>query len=62
MVLWDAIVPAYLPPPDANLVTKVFVPTVETLRMTFILDLLVKQRNPVLFVGNAGTGKTTIGN
>ena len=61
MVLWDSMVPAYSPPSDAYLVTKVFVPTVETLRITFVMDLLVKLKNPVLLVGTAGTGKTTNG-
>lgn len=42
------------------LVSSMFVPTVETVRMTFVLDTLAKNRRPVCFVGNAGTGKTTI--
>lgn len=57
---WETIVPAYDPPVDAYLVTKVFVPTVDSKRLSFMLDLLVRNQRPALLVGNAGTGKTTI--
>ena len=36
------------------------VPTAETARQRFLLDLHVKARRGMLYVGSAGTGKTTI--
>jgi dynein heavy chain len=36
------------------------VPTAETARQRFLLDLHVKHRRGMLYVGSAGTGKTTI--
>jgi dynein heavy chain len=36
------------------------VPTAETARQRFLLDLHVKARRGMLYVGAAGTGKTTI--
>jgi dynein heavy chain len=36
------------------------VPTAETTRQKFILDMHVKNKKGVLYVGSAGTGKTTI--
>jgi ABC-type dipeptide/oligopeptide/nickel transport system ATPase component len=60
MVPWKGVVPDYEPPNDAYLVSKVFVPTVETVRLSFVTDLLVRLHQPVLMVGTAGTGKTTI--
>lgn len=35
-------------------------PTAETTRQRFILDMHVKYKKGVLYVGSAGTGKTTI--
>ena len=39
---------------------SLFVDTVETTRMSFLLDKLVKNSKYAMFVGNAGTGKTEI--
>jgi dynein heavy chain len=36
------------------------VPTAETARQRFLLDLHVNARRGMLYVGSAGTGKTTI--
>jgi len=36
------------------------VPTAETVRQRFLLDLHVHSRKGMLYVGSAGTGKTTI--
>ena len=51
-------VPEFHAPEDAYLVTKVFVPTVDTVSLSFVVDLLVARQKPVLLVGTAGTGKT----
>ena len=39
---------------------NIYVSTPETLRVTNLLDLLMKNRHAVMLVGGAGTGKTTI--
>uniref|UniRef100_A0A7S3YCK6 Uncharacterized protein n=1 Tax=Lotharella globosa TaxID=91324 RepID=A0A7S3YCK6_9EUKA len=71
---WDGVVPKYAPGANAHLVTQVFVPTDETLRVTRIVDLLCstaymadgkhrkgrKECWGVMLVGGAGTGKTAI--
>jgi len=36
------------------------VPTAETARQRFLLDLHVNARRGMLYVGSAGTGKTTV--
>ena len=40
--------------------SNIVVPTVETTRQRYLLDLHVRHRRGVLYVGAAGTGKTTI--
>jgi dynein heavy chain len=36
------------------------VPTVDTLKFTFILNLMVSNKFPVIFVGESGTAKSVI--
>lgn len=36
------------------------VPTTETTRVKYFLDMLIERRRPVMLVGNAGTGKTVL--
>ena len=43
-----------------GLFNNIVVPTAETTRQRFILDMHVKAKKGVLYVGSAGTGKTTI--
>ena len=54
---WDDRVPAYEPPAD-RLFCNVLVPTVDTVKHTALLSLLVEQKVPVLFIGDSGTAKT----
>ena len=43
-----------------GLFSNIVVPTAETTRQRFLLDMHVKAKKGVLYVGSAGTGKTTI--
>ena len=56
MCPWSSKLPAYHPGGADLLVSNISVPTVDTFRLTYLVDLLAKQRAPVCFVGNAGTG------
>ena len=49
-------------PAYEGLFSNLVVPTAETTRQRFLLDLHVAARKGVLYVGSAGTGKTTIVN
>lgn len=40
----------------------VLVPTAETVRIRYFLDLLMKNKHPVMLVGSAGCGKTVLVN
>jgi dynein heavy chain, axonemal len=62
---WSTRVPKYVPVPIGNRsgeqpFSALVVPTVDTTRLTALLDQLVKKGHPVMFVGTAGTGKTTL--
>jgi dynein heavy chain len=57
-VHWSTKVKKY--DPTEGLYTNIVVPTAETTRQRFIIDMHVKQKKGVLYVGSAGTGKTTI--
>ena len=35
-------------------------PTAETTRVRFFLDMFIERRRPIMLVGNAGTGKTVL--
>ncbi|KAF5834390.1 hypothetical protein DUNSADRAFT_8976 [Dunaliella salina] len=58
MVPWEDKVPKfqYIPGDFGS----IFVPTVETTRLTYFLDSLINNKHHVMFVGNTGTGKTAI--
>lgn len=58
-VHWSRIVPAYTY--DAKLpFFSIMVPTVETVRYTTILEMLVGVGKPVFFTGSTGVGKSII--
>eukprot|EP00698_Gefionella_okellyi_P021190 TRINITY_DN679_c0_g2_i1.p1 TRINITY_DN679_c0_g2~~TRINITY_DN679_c0_g2_i1.p1 ORF type:complete len:4462 (-),score=1316.63 TRINITY_DN679_c0_g2_i1:16-13401(-) len=58
---WESRVPKFTPVPDQP-ASSIFVPTVDTVRLTYLLNLLVdhEKPKPVMLVGPAGTGKNFI--
>jgi P-loop containing dynein motor region len=56
---WASAVPAPDIPADAQL-GDIVVPTVVTVRYTFLLDTCVRAGHPVLLVGPTGTGKSLL--
>jgi len=58
-VHWDTCVQEFDKSYD-GLFNNLVVPTTETTRQRFLLDLHVKSKKGMLYVGTAGTGKTTV--
>jgi hypothetical protein len=59
---WSKLVPKYTHNPEAKFY-EILVPTVDTVRATWLLKLMVDIRRPVVLVGETGTSKTaTIAN
>ena len=56
---WQELCPEYIPPSELNF-SKVVVQTAETTALTYATRLLSSTGRPVMLVGGAGTGKTTI--
>lgn len=55
--LWDISTYDF---PEEPIFSKLFVPTLYTTRLKFLLNLHVGRKQPLLFVGSAGTGKTAL--
>ncbi|XP_078467787.1 dynein axonemal heavy chain 10-like [Lampetra planeri] len=58
-VSWANRVPQYMPRPEVRF-GDILVPTVDTLRITWLLEQMVKIKRPALLVGESGTSKTVI--
>ena len=59
---WTQLVPDYVHNPEAKFY-EILVPTVDTVRATWLLKLMVETRKPVVLIGETGTSKTaTIAN
>jgi dynein heavy chain len=56
---WAGKIPNY-EHTDEPIYNKIFVPTIHTTRLRYLLDIHLKRKHPVLFVGGAGTGKTQV--
>jgi dynein heavy chain, axonemal len=56
---WNDEIIKYAPQYD-TLFQNIVVPTLDTTRLKYILELHMKMEKPVIFVGGAGTGKTAI--
>ena len=62
---WGTQVRKYAPVPIGTRAgeqpfTALVVPTIDSTRLTILLDQLVRKGFPVMFIGTAGTGKTTM--
>ncbi|XXQ30104.1 AAA+ ATPase domain-containing protein [Plasmodiophora brassicae] len=55
--MWMTTVPEYVIP-SKSAFQDIIVPTVDSVRYTFLLDLHIRHGKHVLFTGNTGTGKT----
>eukprot|EP00919_Chromeraceae_sp_WS-2016_P072391 GHVR01171232.1.p1 GENE.GHVR01171232.1~~GHVR01171232.1.p1 ORF type:complete len:2780 (-),score=639.98 GHVR01171232.1:32-7840(-) len=56
-VEWAESVPSYKPPPDLQFV-KILVPTVDTVRYSWLVNKFMDVKSPCLFVGESGTAKS----
>ncbi|KAH1015210.1 dynein axonemal heavy chain 10 [Dendroctonus ponderosae] len=58
-VAWDWLVPEYTHDTDQRF-SQILVPTVDTVRVTYILQLMNQIKRPIVLVGETGTSKTAI--
>nr|XP_039267660.1 dynein heavy chain 10, axonemal-like [Styela clava] len=56
-VPWSQIVPKYVHDPALNY-NQILVPTIDTTRTTWLLNLMISIKRPVVLVGETGTSKT----
>ena len=54
---WSKLVPKYVHAPEKKF-NEILVPTVDTVRSTWLLELMVGIKRPVVLVGETGTSKT----
>ena len=54
---WKSMVTEYSPPAD-GMFSKILVPTVDTVRSSFLVDIVARTLKPTLFVGESGTAKS----
>ncbi|XP_051831868.1 dynein axonemal heavy chain 10 [Antechinus flavipes] len=54
---WNKLVPEYIHDPEQKFI-DILVHTVDTTRTTWLLEQMIKIKQPVLFVGESGTSKT----
>jgi len=57
--MWRGKIPNY-EHTDEPIFSKILVPTIHTTRLRYLLDMHLKRKKPILFVGGAGTGKTQV--
>lgn len=54
---WSQIVPEYIHDPSRKY-NQILVPTIDTTRTTWLLQLMLSIKRPVVLVGETGTSKT----
>jgi len=60
-VHWNTYIPIYKPLPLEELTfSSIYVSTLHTTRLRYMLDVHVNRFKPVMFIGSAGTGKTAV--
>ena len=59
IVPWTDKVASYKHDPEV-MFSNILVPTLDTTRLASMLDLLMSNKHPVMFIGPAGTGKTAV--
>ncbi|CAH1165598.1 unnamed protein product [Phyllotreta striolata] len=58
-VAWEWLVPKYVHEPGRKF-SEILVPTIDTVRTTFLLDLSNRIRRPIVLIGETGTSKTAV--
>ena len=56
---WNTRVESYVPAEEVTF-SKIYVPTVQTVRLKYLLNQHVMRKRPLLFAGPAGNGKTAV--
>jgi dynein heavy chain len=59
-ISWQDKVTAYSSSAQESSGPNVFVPTSDTVRLSYLMNMLVRNERHVMFVGSAGTGKTIL--
>eukprot|EP01051_Picozoa_sp_SAG22_P022408 SAG22_NODE_5353_length_1031_cov_1.069742_1_plen_113_part_00 len=54
---WSDMVDEYAPPADGKF-SSIVVPTIDTTKNMQLMDIIVREQKPVLFIGDTGTAKT----
>lgn len=54
---WSKMVPKYIHKPEAKFY-EILVPTIDTVRATWLLELMVNIKQPIVLIGETGTSKT----
>jgi len=56
-VPWNTLVPDYVHNPNIKF-NEILVPTVDSTRVTWLLNLMTDVKRPVILIGETGTSKT----
>ena len=54
---WEDLMEAFAPPPGIDF-NKIFVPTIDTTRYSYLVKQFLSMNQPVLFIGESGTAKS----